>query len=303
MRTALIIPVRNAGAQLDRLLPALHGQTLKVDDWLVVDSESTDDSVSRLQAAGARILTIPLAQFNHGGTRRWASQEVEADILIYMTQDAIPANSESLQLLQQALLANPELGVAYGRQLPHATSSVLAAHARQFNYPEASCTKLLADAPRLGIKTCFNSDSFSAYRRQALQDVGGFPEDVIGSEDAYVAGKILLAGWGVRYEASAQVYHAHDYSLVQEFQRYFDIGVFYGRERWIADHFGKAGGEGRRFFLSKMRAVWQAGQGWRLPEVVLRAGLNWSGYRMGHWEHYLPCALKRRLGMFAGYWK
>ena len=145
------------------------------------------------------------------------------------------------------------------------------ARARRFNYPPLSRTKRLADAAELGIKTCFSSDSFAAYRHAALKAVGGFPADVIGTEDAHVAGRLLLAGWAVRYEADARVHHSHDYGLLEEMRRYFDIGVFYGRERWIAEHFGRAGGEGRRFLRSELAAVRGAGQPWRQPEVCCAA--------------------------------
>ena len=302
MSTALIIPTRNAGPCLDALLPALAAQTLQPDEFLVVDSSSSDDSVTRLRAFGARVEVIPAARFNHGGTRRWASQQVQADVLIYMTQDAIPADPDSLARLRADLLAAPDIGVAYGRQLPHHGAGLLGAQARHFNYPATPRTKRLADAAELGIKTCFSSDSFAAYRREALAAVGGFPEDVIGGEDAYVAARLLLAGWAVRYAADAQVRHSHDYPLLQEFRRYFDIGVFYGREAWIGQAFGRAGGEGRRFVQAELAALRQAGAWPRVPEVLLRNALKLLGYRLGHLERHLPRRLKHRISLFPGYW-
>src|SRR3989338_8202683 len=164
MRLALIIPTRNAAAHLDRLLPALAAQTLQPDEFLVVDSASRDDSVVRFRDAGAR---------------------VDADVLIYLTQDAIPASPETFARIVSDLQSEPDIGVAYGRQLPHPHAGLLGAQSRRFNYPPVSRTKRLRDASELGIKTCFSSDSFAAYRREALCTVGGFPEDVIGSEDAY----------------------------------------------------------------------------------------------------------------------
>lgn len=303
MRTALIIPVCNAGIYLDRLLPSLACQTLKPDEWLVIDSQSSDDTVDRFRSAGARVVTIDATDFNHGGTRRWASEQVTADVLIYMTQDAILANPDSLRLLRDAVLSDDDIGVAYGRQLPHQDAGLFGSHSRQFNYPPIGRTKRLSDAPQLGIKTCFSSNSFCAYRYSALMAVGGFPEDVIGTEDAYVAGRMLLNNWAVRYEAGAQVYHSHDYTILEEFRRYFDIGVFYGRERWLANNFGKAAGEGRRYVMSEVQTLREAEQSWRLMEVVLRSGLKWAGFRLGYWERYLPVCAKRRISMFAGYWK
>lgn len=266
MRCALVIPTRNAGAHLDRLLPALVAQRRQPDSILVVDSRSSDDTVERFRAFGARVEIIEPASFNHGGTRRW-------------------------------------VGVAYGRQLPHPGAGLLGAQARRFNYPPESRSKRLADASELGIKTCFSSDSFSAYRSDALAAVGGFPEDVIGSEDAYVAARLLQAGYAVRYAASAEVYHSHDYRLLEEFRRYFDIGVFYGRERWIRAAFGGAGGEGKRYVLAEIQALRAAGALYRVPEIALRSAFKLLGYRLGQLERHLPVALKRRISMFPGYWK
>ncbi|QQZ44886.1 glycosyltransferase family 2 protein [Pseudomonas sp. SK3(2021)] len=302
MKVALIIPARNAGAHLDRLLPALAAQTLQPDTVLVVDSSSTDDTVSRFRQFGARVEVIAARQFNHGGTRRWASEQVDADALILLTQDAIPATPQTFANLIQELEEDPRIGLAYGRQLPHPGAGILEAQSRHFNYSPQSRSKSLADAEELGIKTCFSSDSFSVYRRSALQAVGGFPEDVIGSEDAHVAARMLLNGYLVRYAASACVQHSHSYSLMQEFRRYFDIGVFYGREPWIREAFGSAGGEGKRYVQAELRALRDAGQLQRVPEVLLRSALKLLGYRLGHAEQHLPTPLKRRLSMFSNYW-
>lgn len=303
MRVALIIPTRNAGAHLDRLLPALAMQTLQPDEFLVVDSASRDDTVARFRAAGAQVEVIEPAQFNHGGTRRWASEQVDADALIYLTQDAIPADAGTFANIIADLHGEADIGVAYGRQLPHPDAGLLGAQSRRFNYPPQSRTKRMSDAPELGIKTCFSSDSFSAYRRDALVAVGGFPEDVIGSEDAYVAARMLLGGYAVRYAATAEVYHSHDYSVLEEFRRYFDIGVFYGRERWIRQAFGSAGGEGMRYVKAEMAALRAAGCLYRLPEVFLRSAMKLAGYRLGQVEMSLPSTLKRRVSMFSGYWR
>ncbi|MDB6144341.1 MAG: glycosyl transferase [Pseudomonas sp.] len=302
MRLALIIPTRNAGPHLDRLLPALVSQTLQPDTVLVIDSSSTDDTVSRFQQFGARVQIIAAREFNHGGTRRWASEQVDAEAMILLTQDAIPATTQTFANLVKELQGDPRIGIAYGRQLPHPGAGILEAQSRFFNYSDQSRSKSLADAQELGIKTCFSSDSFSIYRRNALELVGGFPEDVIGSEDAHVAARMLLSGYLVRYAASACVEHSHNYSPMEEFRRYFDIGVFYGRERWIRDAFGTAGEEGKRYVQAELRAVRDAGQLHRVPEVLLRCALKLLGYRLGHAEHRLPTLLKRRLGMFSNYW-
>lgn len=302
-RVVLVIPVRNGEPFLERMLPALRAQSLQPDEILVIDSASRDQSVARWRAFGARVVGIDAATFNHGGTRGWASTLVDADVLIYMTQDAIPVPPDALARLVDGLYAADDIGVAYGRQLPHPEAGVLARHARAFNYPAQGRIKRLADAGELGIKTCFTSDAFCAYRMDALVAVGGFPQDVIGSEDAHVAGRMLLDGYAVNYVADAQAWHSHDYSIAEEFRRYFDIGVFYSRERWIAECFGRAGGEGGRFVRSELAALWRGRQWMRVPGALLRSAAKLLGYRLGHLERRLPLAVKRRVSMFPGYWR
>ena len=63
---------------------------------------------------------------------------------------------------------------------------------------------------------------------------------------------MLLKGYKVAYSADAAVLHSHNYSMKQEFKRYFDLGVFLEKEHWILDTFGKAEGEGLRFVRSEL---------------------------------------------------
>jgi rhamnosyltransferase len=304
MSTAVVIPTYNAAAHLPALLSALSQQTLQPDAVLFIDSQSKDGTANICRQWGGEVKVISQQSFNHGGTRKLAADWLpDADVLIYMTQDAIPANEHALANLRDALFVESDIGCAYGRQIPHADASVLARHARTFNYPSQSITKRLQDSERLGIKTCFSSDSFAAYRREALTQINGFPEKIIGSEDAYVAGKMLLAGWGVRYVANAVVRHSHNYTLTQEFKRYFDIGVFYGRETWLSASFGGANSEGWRFVKAEMNAVREANQFWRIPEVCLRTLFKWLGYKLGHCERFLPRQVKSRIGMFPNFWQ
>jgi rhamnosyltransferase len=117
-----------------------------------------------------------------------------------------------------------------------------------------------------------------------------------------VAARLLLAGWAIRYEASACVYHSHDYPVVDEFRRYFDIGVFYGREKWITEHFGQGTREGIRFIRSEVRYLAERGHWGLMPAMAARAVTKYLGYRLGHAERLLPHAAKRRLSACPSFW-
>ena len=268
----------------------------------MIDSSSSDDTAATARAHGFDTHVIRKSEFNHGGTRQLGIRRLaEAEIVIFLTQDALLACPEAIERLVAAF-ADEQVGAAYGRQLPHRDAKPIGAHARLFNYPPKSYVRSLEDRERHGLKTAFISNSFAAYRRSALLEVGGFPTDTIMNEDTWVAGKMLLAGRKIAYCADAEVYHSHDYGYVDELKRYFDIGVFHSHAAWLQQTFGKAEGEGRRFVLSELSYLARHAP-WLVPSSLIRTGLKWLGFRLGSSLHQgLPLFIKRRFSMHVGYW-
>lgn len=298
----VIIPMLNAGRHLDTLLPALDSQEgLDPAQVLVIDSASDDDTATRCTAWGAEVLPIHRSEFDHGGTRRMAVlRNPDARVLIFMTQDAIPAGPQALARLTAAF-DNPAVGMAYGRQLPRSEARQIERHARLYNYPSTSEIRTMADAPRLGIRTCFCSDSFAAYRQTALLEVGGFPQEALFAEDQIVAGRMLLAGYALAYVGDAEVTHSHGYTLREEMARYFDVGVFHSHNAWLMQTFGAAEKVGAGFVSSEIQRLLRTTP-WRLPEAGLRTMLKYIGYRLGRAERKLSNATKARLSMQPSYW-
>ena len=301
MKANLYIPTLNGGTRFIEVLDALEQQSFPLQRRVVIDSGSTDGTPDRALRAGFDVITIPKADFDHGVTRQLAvDQYPGADIYIFLTQDAVPADVSTLANIVSAF-ERPDIGMAYGRQLPHHGAKLMETHARLFNYPEQTQVRALEDAGRYGIKTISCSNSFAAYRRTALEEVGGFPAGTIMGEDVIVAGKMLLNGWSMVYAADACVRHSHDYSIRQEFERYFDIGVFHRDNPWIFESFGKADSEGFRYASSEIRYV-----GSRNPFLLLRVFCSfiakWLGYKLGLSYRKLPLHLRKSFSMYKGYW-
>lgn len=298
----VIIPTLDAERLLPRLLAALEGQSLAVSELLVVDSSSTDGTVEVAKSAGARILTVRREEFDHGGTRSLAGRQARGGILVYLTQDAVPCDAYSLERLVAPLVAHDDVGAAYGRQHPAPGASPFGRHLRLFNYPAESRILGIADKATYRIKTAFLSNSFAAYRRKALDDIGWFRERLILGEDMYAGAKMLMKGYRLAYAADAGVVHSHSYTALQELRRYFDIGVFHRSERWILDEFGNAEGEGARYVQSELRELAKEGKLHLLPHFLVRNGMKYLGYRLGRHYEALPPALRRSLSMHPGWW-
>jgi rhamnosyltransferase len=300
----ICIPTKNAGNQIKTLLEELRSQTIVADVILVIDSSSRDNTIEIAKEYECLVHLIPETEFNHGATRNLARRLINADIYIFLTHDIVPANQYLIEKLITPIIENKTIGLTYGRQLPRKEAGPIEAFSRMFNYPETSLLKKKADANKLGIFTAFCSDACAAYRGEALDVVGGFPLDVIGSEDIFVGAKILNAGYKIEYAADAMVYHSHDYSIWQEFNRYFDIGVLYeSRERWIIDEFGKTGSEGLKFLLGGFHYLKQTGHPYLIPEWFTRTLVKFCAYQLGAREKYLPIKLKTCLSMHKAYWQ
>ena len=132
-----------------------------------------------------------------------------------MTQDAISANRSTLGKLVEPFVKYPEVGLTYARQIPHKNAGPIEAFGRLFSYPPEPKMKNKSDSKQMGLKTVLCSNSCAAYRREAFDLVGCFPEKVILCEDVYIAAKMLQAGYSIYYTADALIYHSHNFSVVR----------------------------------------------------------------------------------------
>jgi rhamnosyltransferase len=298
----VIIPTLNASSHFERMLPALAEQGLSKDQFLFIDSSSNDDTVKMAREFGARTEIIPRKDFNHGGTRRLGCTLCrDADFLVFLTQDAIPAGAGAIANLVKSF-DDASVGMAYGRQLPRQRAGAIERYARLSNYPSISTVRNLSDRSALGIKTIFCSDSFAAYRKKSLEDVGSFPEDCYFAEDQVVAGRMLTAGYKLAYVSEACVVHSHGYTVPEDFKRNFDVGVFHARNPWLLDVFGRAEGAGFRYVVSEIMYLLRVAP-FCLPSALIRTLVKYAGYRIGLREASFSNGFKAHFSMQPSYWR
>lgn len=280
MKFAVCIPTLKARCVWTDFSWALKDQTVRPDEVIVLDSESDDGTAELAERDGFRVVRIRQNEFRHGATRQLAADmSVGSDILIYLTQDALLADHNAISVLLRAF-EKSDVGAAYGRQLPRKGARPIETHARLFNYPPVSDLRSAGNIGTLGFKTIFFSNSFGAYRRTALQDVGGFPLDVNFGEDTVVAARLISRGWKIAYVAEAQVFHSHDYTYWEEFQRYKSVGALHAEHPWLVQEFGGTSGEGLRFVKSEIRTLAKSAPH-LIPSAILRTACKYLGYELG----------------------
>ena len=278
MRCALVIP---------RATPAPPGPAAagpgrfkrrQPDSILVVDSRSSDDTLEHFPRAFGRAgHIIEPASFNHGGTRPFgqpAGRGRRADLPDPGRHSASP---DKFRQPARRTLCRADIEVTTARQLPH-PGAWPARRPGAALQPPAGKPRSKRPARRLaelGIKTCFSSDSFSALPQRRPGGSRRLPRKTSSAaRNAKVAARACCRpAYGCATRPAPRSTISHDYRLLEEFRRYFDIGVFYGRERWIRCAFGGAGG-GASAMSSPRYRLRAAGALYRVPEIALRSAFQ-----------------------------
>jgi rhamnosyltransferase len=301
MKISLIIPTLNAEVYLPALLGRLQTQTLREVEVLVIDSESDDRTREIASSFGARTMTIPRKEFNHGHTRNIAAQATSGEYLAFLTQDALPVNDKLLACLVAPLERDVTIAVGYGRQVPYDQACTIEKFVRGFNYPETSRTRCKNDIPELGVKTFFCSNACAIYRRDVFFRLGGFQDDAIMNEDMDFVYRAVMSGYGIQYAADAQVFHSHDYSPAGQFRRYVDIGVFFAGNPQLASC-ARNETEGRRYLREAAAFLIHNGKAHELVHLFLDSAARFLGYRVGINYRSIPVSVMKRMSMNKGYW-
>jgi len=301
MKVSVIIPTRNGGRFLGPLFKTLREQTFRPDQILVVDCSSDDDTSIICKAFGADLIQIDAKTFDHGGTRNFAASKAIGDIMVFMTQDALFENNECLKNLISPL-RDPVVAASYGRQIPKEDANPVEVFARSFNYPPTEVIKGIDDLPKLGVKTFFFSNACSAINKRPYEEIGGFPERTIMNEDMFLAARLIMKGYKIAYQPNAIVYHSHNYPLTTQFRRYFDIGVFFGTNRWIKD-VARSEREGIRYLKEEIRFLTANEQkGW-IPYALADTTIRFLGYKAGLLEKGLPSKIKKLTSNNRNFWE
>ena len=301
MNISIIIPTYNAEKHLVKLLDKLKEQTIKKYELIIIDSSSKDKTVNIAKNYTDNIITIPQDEFDHGGTRAKGAKIAKGDILVYLTQDALPYDKYTIENIIQ-IFEDKTISAGYGRQLSYKNTNLFGRHLREFNYPKITSIKSKEDIDKYGIKTAQLSDSFAVYKKSVLLEMGNFKNNLILGEDVYMGSKMIFAGYSLAYKSNAKVYHSHSYSVYQEFKRYFDIGVFHASENWIIDTFGKAEGDGIKYVKSEIKFLFKEKKCYLLPEWFIRNIMKYIGYKFGLNYKRIPKFFIKKISMHSRWW-
>lgn len=247
----IICPLYNAEGYIDDLHKSfLKQKKVEINEIKYILTASNDKTEQYLKKYKINYQKIQKQEFSHSLVREKAAIKSEADVLVFVTQDVVIVDDLWLYNLVKDI-GKDKIVAAYSRQITKYNN--IEKYTREANYPAISHVVSKNDIPSLGLKTFFFSDASSAIDTKIFQKLNGYDgKNLPISEDMYIAYKIINNGYKIKYCSESVVYHSHNFTLKEVYDRYKLTGQFF-KENSYLDNYGtnKSGGGLAKYILKR----------------------------------------------------
>ena len=279
-KISVLIPVYKPDKSFDTVISRLLNQKIKVNKIIIINTVDHKSGELKNIWNSDKILikNIQKSEFNHGLTRNYGMTLSDADYVMCMTQDAIPADRHLIDQLIK-VFENEDVIVAYAKQIPRKDCKYVERYTRAFNYPDEDIVKTRDSIDTMGIKAIFCSDVCAMYDRNKYFEIGGFRKADF-NEDMLFAYDAITSGKKVYYASKARVIHSHNYSYRQQFFRNIEIGKSQKEFQDVFDSL-KSENEGIRMVKNGIKYFIKNKKAYLIPDFILYSGFKFAGFKIG----------------------
>ena len=195
-KVSIIIRTKNEEKWIESCLKSIFNQSFKKFEVILVDNESTDQTVKIAKKFKIKILKI--SNFKPGLAINAGIRKSSGNIIVCISGHCIPVNNSWLKNLIKDLNKKKVAGV-YGRQEPLSFSSDL---------DKRDLINTFGLDKKIQTKDTFFHNANSAFRKDVWKKFP-FDEDVTNIEDRVWGQKVIESGYKIIYEPKANVFHYH----------------------------------------------------------------------------------------------
>ncbi|GAB4545957.1 MAG: glycosyltransferase [Anaerolineales bacterium] len=206
---SIVIRAYNEERHIGRLLTGIGAQTVKDAEIILVDSGSTDSTVSIAQSYGAKIVRIPASEFTFGRSLNLGIAAAASEYIVIASAHVYPVYPDWLEALLRPL-SDPQTALCYGKQRGPAFAKF---SERQIFY------QWYADQSDLNQRTAFCNNANAAIKK-SLWEQNRYDETLTGLEDLAWGQWARAQGYKIAYAAEAEIIHVHNETPRGVFNRY-----------------------------------------------------------------------------------
>lgn len=278
MNCSIVIRAYNEEKHIGRLLEGIQHQTLKDVEVILVDSGSTDETVSIAESFGARIVRIPSDEFTFGRSLNFGVRAATREFVVIASAHVYPTYPDWLEQLLSPF-EDEKVALVYGKQRAPASAKFSEQQIFHQWYPDASKTWQ---------ETAFCNNANAAIRK-SLWEKNLYDEALTGLEDIAWGKWAKEQGYGIAYVAEAEIIHVHDETPDGVFNRYRREGMAF-KQIYPEAHFSLYDFV-RLTTMNIISDLWHAMRErvlWKNISSILRFRLmQFHGTRMGYRESSL----------------
>lgn len=217
-RVSVVIRAYNEGQNIGRLLKGLQQQTVQVDEIILVDSGSTDDTVAIAEAAGCAVVHIAKHEFSFGRALNRGCAAASGEILLFASAHVYPVYDTYVEHIVAAF-DRSGVGIAYGRQVGD----------ERTKFSESRVMLKWFPAENIWDQGHPFSNNANAAVLKSLWQQSPYDESLTGLEDLDFAQKAIDKGFKIAYVADAPVVHVHEETWGVTRNRYRREAIAYAR--------------------------------------------------------------------------
>jgi rhamnosyltransferase len=206
---SVVIRAHNEEKHIGRLLSGILEQTVENVEIVLVDSGSTDATLSIASRYPVKVLTIEPSDFTFGRSLNIGCAAASSDYIVLASAHVYPIYIDWIERLLAAF-QDPQIALAYGKQRGNEATNFSEHQLFASLFPEAS--NLRQDQP-----LCNNAN---AAIRKAAWELHPYDETLPGLEDIAWAHWALSEGNLLAYVAESEVIHVHEENNAQILNRY-----------------------------------------------------------------------------------
>jgi rhamnosyltransferase len=206
---SIVIRAFNEEKHIGRLLDGIRQQTLKDAEIILVDSGSTDGTISVAQSFAARIVRIPSSEFTFGRSLNLGIQAATRELIVIASAHVYPVYPDWIAALLNPF-QNDNVALTYGKQRGPETAQFSEKQIYCQWYPDVSM-------PRQSTAFCNNAN---AAIRKSLWQQNPYDETLTGLEDLAWGKWVKEQGYDIAYVAEAEIIHVHTETPERIFNRY-----------------------------------------------------------------------------------
>lgn len=220
-KVSVIIRCKNEQKGIEACIKAINEQCIKDKvEIIVIDSGSTDNTLTIASKFDVNIFVIPSRQFQFGSSINLGVTLAKGEYCVFVSAHAIPANNMWLKNLVKPMEEHIDIAGTFSRQLYYPNSDFIQKRNIEETFGKKAREYTISSGTfKQNLKNIAFSNASSCVRKNIAIRIPF--KNLIASEDREWAFRVMKAGYKILYVCNSEIFHVHNETPAQWYKRIY----------------------------------------------------------------------------------